>query len=655
VPAFYRIPWSSGKPRTAPLSEMFFLLVVALVFLPVLFITVLHNRQAVLKVEEDANRQLRSMINNLQSHLDFWYARHHGAIIQLAEEAKTGKAEQGEFDFLPRILRTAFRDFHAVFITDQHGKAVAFYPRTMPTGESTSGLDVSEHDYFLQTAADLEPWISGVFEAQGGLEHPVQALTAPINSADGFAGVAVGILNLEHVRNYLEKFSVRWEAEIILLHHNEQIIATTIPEWSSRQIPQITRANPFGRDNPDLFIWEPEGKDLRRMTRWKLSSYGMEETLSGDYPATVVVRIPAAPLLQGLYRDYITTFAIALGLGFAAILLARYFGKRLSATLSELAATTTGLPSRISQADEISWPESGTSEIAYLIANFQSMTNTLKRAFLALKEGGQALAETNSQLKLEIHDRIRAEQEFRILNQELERRVQERTATLQETTEQLESFSYTVAHDLRAPLRSMQGFAQAVREDHAEQLSETGRDYLRRISESAVRMDQLILDLLGYIRVNQTKVSVETVELDPLLEQILAEFKLQNSFQKAEVRVETPLLSVLGHRQTLSVVIGNLVGNALKFSREEVRPRIVIRSEICGEQLRFWVEDNGIGIAKQHQERIFQVFERLASDFPGTGIGLALVKKGITRMGGEVGVFSEPGQGSRFWFALPKA
>lgn len=238
---------------------------------------------------------------------------------------------------------------------------------------------------------------------------------------------------------------------------------------------------------------------------------------------------------------------------------------------------------------------------------------------------------------------------------ELEQRVADRTKELAEANAALETFSYSVSHDLRAPLRTMQGFTEALLEDHAPQLDPVGQDYARRVAEAARRLDRLIQDLLSYSRLSQGKVHLEPLDLHAVVREVLLDFAMELEQQKIEVTVEQPSLTVLGHQGTLIQVLGNLVNNAAKFVDPERKPQIRIKAEgFYDRMVRVWVEDNGIGIAPEHQERIFQIFERLSNRYPGTGTGLAIVRKGAERMGGRVGVVSQPGAGSRFWVELPK-
>lgn len=240
------------------------------------------------------------------------------------------------------------------------------------------------------------------------------------------------------------------------------------------------------------------------------------------------------------------------------------------------------------------------------------------------------------------------------LNDDLERRVADRTGELKRALEQLEGFSYTVAHDLRAPLRSMQNFSVILLQDFAENLPPEAIDMLERIKSSSERMDGLIHDLLEYSRLGRIDISSHEVRLADVVEKVLADHADEIRSKNAGIFTGHPLPMVLGHRATLEHVLSNLLTNALKFTRKGERPEIKIFAENREPWIRLVVQDNGIGIADEHRERIFGMFERLhgIEAYPGTGIGLAIVRKAIERLGGRSGVESAPGKGSLFWFEL---
>jgi signal transduction histidine kinase len=249
---------------------------------------------------------------------------------------------------------------------------------------------------------------------------------------------------------------------------------------------------------------------------------------------------------------------------------------------------------------------------------------------------------------------------------ELEQRVAERTAKLEEINTELNSFSFSVSHDLRAPLRAVQGFADALLEDYSDLLDPEGQDYARRIVDAAQRMDILIQDLLVYSRLSRTDLRLQPVELAAVMSDVLGQLEMTLWEQRAQLSIEESLPRVIGHHATLVQIVANLLTNAIKFVAPDVRPEVRVWTETSGplpihegerRWVRLWVEDNGIGIDSEQHERVFQMFERLhgIEAYPGTGVGLAIVRKGVIRMGGCAGVESGLGQGSKFWIELPQA
>jgi PAS domain S-box-containing protein len=233
---------------------------------------------------------------------------------------------------------------------------------------------------------------------------------------------------------------------------------------------------------------------------------------------------------------------------------------------------------------------------------------------------------------------------------ELEQLVAVRTAKLQEMISELQHVSYAITHDMRAPLRAMSAFTQILSEE-APSLSPEAADYCRRIGSAANRLDKLIEDTLSYTRTVQEDLKLEPVDLSRLLRGLIETYPNLQS-DKADIEIEGELPVVLGNEALLTQCFSNLLGNAVKFVALGVRPRVRIQSEKLDHSIRIWIIDNGIGIAEQYRERIFHMFQRLSNEYEGTGIGLAIVRKVTERMGGGVGVESEPGQGSRFWITL---
>lgn len=238
----------------------------------------------------------------------------------------------------------------------------------------------------------------------------------------------------------------------------------------------------------------------------------------------------------------------------------------------------------------------------------------------------------------------------------LEQVVAERTGQLRETISELEGFSYSVSHDMRAPLRAMQSYGQYLVDEYGSKLDEKGANYLQQIMRSAVRLDRLIQDVLSYTRIIHSSVPMEPVDLDRLVRDIVETYPNGQPI-KPQISIKGTLPKVIGNEALLTQCISNLLNNGAKFVSPGTTPRLEISAEVRKEAvIRVWFKDNGIGIAPENHERIFGLLERIhpTTDYEGTGIGLTIVRKAVERMGAQVGFESELGKGSNFWIQLKK-
>ncbi len=251
----------------------------------------------------------------------------------------------------------------------------------------------------------------------------------------------------------------------------------------------------------------------------------------------------------------------------------------------------------------------------------------------------------------DITDRKKTEEEIFRLTFNLEQSVEERTKQLESANEELKAFAYAVSHDLTAPLRTVFGFACILQEDYGNKLDEEAKGHIQKIVRAAQKMDALIRDLSVFGKIHGSDIDLKKVDMNQAVEDAKDMLRGNIEDRDAEITTEGSLPQVYGHHVTTVQVVQNIIANAVKYTEKDKKPKIGIRAEKRQGKHRIWFKDNGIGIAEEDQDRIFRLFERLHGDkeFQGTGIGLAIVARGMMRMKGRYGVNSRPGKGSSFW------
>lgn len=255
----------------------------------------------------------------------------------------------------------------------------------------------------------------------------------------------------------------------------------------------------------------------------------------------------------------------------------------------------------------------------------------------------------------DVSARVEAARGERELQARLEKLVAERTAELEAKNRDLEAFTYSVSHDLKAPLRGIDGYSQLLEEDHAGQLDAEGRQFLRSVRQAAAQMGQLIDDLLSYSRLERRSLQRVTTPLRRLADEVLREFEGDPRLAAARLQVDLPEVTLQTDVASLSMALRNLIDNALKFSSAAQAPEVRIQGRVEGSLCHLWVEDNGPGFDMKFHDRIFEIFQRLhrAEEYPGTGIGLAIVRKALERLHGRAWAEGRPGEGACFHLEFP--
>jgi signal transduction histidine kinase len=512
-------------------------------------------------------------------------------------------------------------------VANKQGTYIADYPRNVARA---GGAFIGDRKFFREVIGGAKLAISEPLMARY-VKKPVVVLAVPLHDASGaIAGALAHAVSISDpdLFGLLEQTDIGKGGILIVASPRDRL-------WVTSNDPSRTmQPLPTKGLNPILDRRMEEGFEGAVVTT---ASYGVKIlALSRNMKTTgwaVIASVPASEIFAPVAALKRQIYLAALLISLLIALVLRFALVRQLAPLEQAGAAMRRMTE--GEAPLAPLPVIRNDEIGRLLGNF----NRLAAERMRLEES----------LRKEIIERKRAEAEVAALNEQLEVRIAERTR-------ELETFNYSVSHDLKAPLRGIEGYSRLLLEEYADKFDEQGRQFLRNVRDATRQMNRLLNDLAAYSRLERRELHAEPVDLQGLVQALLIGHAEEIKARGAAVNVTVPVAIVGADRDGLATALRNLLENALKFTRDMPNPKIEIGGRDTGDSCILWVRDNGIGFDMKFHDKIFAIFQRLhrSEDYPGTGVGLAIVKKTMERMGGRVWAESEPGKGATFYLEIPK-
>ncbi len=601
--------WTNRSPvsQTLSLRQILINLLVAFVFFPVLTLMVLDSR----RVFSDGQTQIQLDLTNLSSTIAtevvLWYQPHVQALEVLARAALQSNLMPSEvLQEATELVHKSFQDFRHLYIVSAPRKALAVAPPLSEGNKINSQCPLNSSSPVLGKAG----------------RNSVE-IKLPIVRGQTNLGCVVGEIALENLNQLLKTATSNSEVQITLVAQNGYVIASTIQTLVGTDNFDISQGGELPHLSPITFQQLPAELNLPLMVRWQKSFYIHQKPIGDHLPWNLVLKVPAASQIYYLQNIYIKQLAVMLLISILGIGLATILSQRVVRPLTKLKQATSNLPNELLESEAIDLPRSGVAEIKSLTDNFKLMAGSLQQKFTEIKQANEQLEATQTQL-------VRSNRE-------------------------LKNFAYIVSHDLQEPLRKMKSFSQLLARECQGQFTDNEKAlrYLDYIIDAAQRQRTMIQALLNYSRLGRNDSTKVAIELGAVVEKVLDDLSIPIAENQATVTV-TDLPTVQASLSQMAQLFLNLIGNGIKF-QGSAPPKIQIKAHLHSSEWLISVQDNGIGIKPQYAERIFQIFQRLhsRSEYPGTGIGLAICRKIVEGHGGRIWVVSELGQGSTFYFTLP--
>ncbi len=645
--------WSIGVKLTV--------VFLTLVLIPMSFVAYYNLTYAQTAVESIADENLTELSRSTSHHIGLLLTENQRTSATMAGDPMVieflAASEEERQNLTPQLYQTLqnFADTHPDYdapgILDVDGIVVA------SLAEELVGKNRSFRDYF-QASIEGESYISDMLVGRG-TGRPGVFLTNPVVTADDeIVGINIVWLKADAIWSIIDEVEVGLEGfaylvdpdGVVIAHPQRDLLYHSLGNLSPEAITTINETIRFGTVEgtdvpliPESLGMEDLASELalaqgsgtcRHCSTLDNRSHVVGYARIEQQSWTVVVDLPEDQYLAPLrYLEWIAWLSVGV-VGACTFIISILLVHSIVKPIRRLTGAAIAVERNQSfELPDIEDVTSGRDEIACLGHVFSSMVLSLRQ---------------------EISDRKRAEEKLKEYSDQLEEIVEERTKNLATANQELEAFAYSVSHDLRSPLRGIAGFSKAVLEDYSDLLDETGCDYLRRMHEGAVRMSELIADILSLSRVSREEMHSETIDMTALARIIAGELRRQEPERKVKLMISDNL-SAYGDRRLMYLVLENLLRNAWKFTSKHPSAKIEFGATEQKKETVFFLRDNGAGFDMRYVDKMFNAFQRLhhADEFEGTGVGLAIAKRIISRHGGRIWAEGELGTGATIYFALP--